>query len=111
MPAASIVARVDHTEHGARSAMEDLTLALITLTSFVLLFVLVSVALTWMHVAVRHMERAAANRGQAGQVPELPEMQGFGEPGLTPPPRRAAPGARPPVPPARPTRRATMGRR
>jgi len=30
-------------------------------------------------------------RGEAGQVPELPEMQGFGEPGITAPPRRAGP--------------------
>ena len=58
---------------------------------FVLLFVLVSVALAWMHFAVRQMERAAAGRGEAGQVPELPEMQGFGEPGHAPPPRRAGP--------------------
>ena len=50
---------------------------------FVLLFVLVSVAITWMHFAVRQMERAAMRRGEAGQVPELPEMQGFGEPGIT----------------------------
>ena len=30
-------------------------------------------------------------RGEAGQVPELPEMQGFGEAGITAPPRRAGP--------------------
>ena len=54
---------------------------------FVLLFVLVGVALTWMHFAVRQMERSAQRRGEAGQVPELPEMQGFGEPGITVPPR------------------------
>ena len=60
-------------------------------SSFVLLFVLVSVALTWMHFAVRQMERAAMRRGETGQVPELPEMQGFGEPGLKAPPRRAGP--------------------
>ena len=58
---------------------------------FVLLFVLVSIALTWMHFAVRQMERAALRRGEPGQVPELPEMQGFGEPGITAPPRRAGP--------------------
>jgi NNP family nitrate/nitrite transporter-like MFS transporter len=58
---------------------------------FVLLFVLVGVALTWMHFAVRQMERAAVRRGEAGQVPELPEMQGFGEAGITAPPRRAGP--------------------
>ena len=58
---------------------------------FVLLFVLVAVALVWMHVAIRHMERSAERRGQAELVPELPEMQGFGEPGIAMPPRRAGP--------------------
>ncbi len=57
---------------------------------FVLLFVLVGIALTWMHVAVRQMERSADRRGEAGQSPELPEMQGFGEPGIVAPPRRVA---------------------
>ena len=60
-------------------------------SSFVLLFVLVLVALTWMHFAIRQMERAALRRGEEGQVPELPEMQGFGEPGIEAPPRRAGP--------------------
>ena len=58
---------------------------------FVLLFVLVGVATTWMHFAIRNMERSAVRRGQAGQVPELPEMQGFGEPGIKMRPRRAGP--------------------
>ena len=58
---------------------------------FVLLFVLVTVALVWMHVAIRHMERSAERRGQSELVPELPEMQGFGEPGIAMPPRRAGP--------------------
>ncbi|WP_118858325.1 nitrate/nitrite transporter [Sphingomonas mesophila] len=58
---------------------------------FVLLFVLVAVALAWMHFAVRSMERSAMKRGEAGQVPELPEMQGFGEAGITTPPRLAGP--------------------
>ncbi|MBX3560930.1 MAG: MFS transporter [Sphingomonas sp.] len=58
---------------------------------FVLLFVLVTVALVWMHAAIRHMERSAERRGQAELVPELPEMQGFGEPGIVVPPRRAGP--------------------
>ena len=58
---------------------------------FVLLFVLVGVALLWMHAAIRHMERGAERRGEAHQVPELPEMQGFGEPGIEAPPRRAGP--------------------
>ena len=60
-------------------------------STFVLLFVLVTVALAWMHAAIRHMERGAARRGEAEQVPELPEMQGLGEPGITVPPRRAGP--------------------
>jgi NNP family nitrate/nitrite transporter-like MFS transporter len=74
----------------AFGALNDLTG--VWTSCFVLLFVLVGVALTWMHFAVRQMERAAVRRGEAGQVPELPEMQGFGEPGVTaPPPRRAGP--------------------
>ena len=58
---------------------------------FVLLFVLVTIALVWMHGAIRHMERGAERRGEAGQMPELPEMQGLGEPGVAVPPRRAGP--------------------
>jgi len=73
----------------AFGALNDLTG--VWTSCFVLLFVLVSIALTWMHFAVRQMERAAMRRGEAGQVPELPEMQGFGEPGITAPPRRAGP--------------------
>jgi MFS transporter, NNP family, nitrate/nitrite transporter len=60
-------------------------------SSFVLLFVLVGVALAWMHVAIRHMERSAERKGTSAQVPELPEMQGLGEPGIVVPPRRAGP--------------------
>lgn len=60
-------------------------------SSFVLLFVLVSVALAWMHAAIRHMERRAVRKGTEDQVPELPEMQGLGEPGVSVPPRRAGP--------------------
>jgi NNP family nitrate/nitrite transporter-like MFS transporter len=58
---------------------------------FVLLFVLVTLALIWMHFAIRQMERAAVRKGTQAQVPELPEMQGFGEPGVAIPPRRAGP--------------------
>jgi MFS transporter, NNP family, nitrate/nitrite transporter len=58
---------------------------------FVLLFVLVTVALVWMHVAIRHMERSAERRGEGASVPELPEMQGLGEPGIVVPPRVAGP--------------------
>ncbi|MGZ8312048.1 MAG: nitrate/nitrite transporter [Allosphingosinicella sp.] len=58
---------------------------------FVALFVLVSIALVWMHVAIRHMERGAEREGTQASVPELPEMQGFGEPGVKMRPRRAGP--------------------
>jgi MFS transporter, NNP family, nitrate/nitrite transporter len=60
-------------------------------SAFALLFVLVGIALTWMHVAIRHMESSAVRKGREEQVTELPEMQGLGEPGLTVPPRRAGP--------------------
>ena len=58
---------------------------------FVLLFVLVTVALVWMHAAIRQMERSAERKGESAKVPELPEMQGLGEPGVRIPPRRAGP--------------------
>lgn len=58
---------------------------------FALLFLLASVALTWMHFAIRKMERRAAEKGAAAALPELPEMQGLGEPGVAPPPRLAGP--------------------
>lgn len=73
----------------AFGALNDLTG--VWTSCFVLLFVLVGVALTWMHFAVRQMERSAQRRGEAALVPELPEMQGFGEPGVEAPPRRAGP--------------------
>ena len=47
---------------------------------FALLFVLVGIALTWMHLSIRAMERAA--HGEAlDRLPQLPEMQ------ADPPPR------------------------
>jgi NNP family nitrate/nitrite transporter-like MFS transporter len=58
---------------------------------FVLLFVLVGVALVWMHFAVRRMELTAERQGARAAVPELPEMQGLGKPGIQPPPRVAGP--------------------
>jgi NNP family nitrate/nitrite transporter-like MFS transporter len=60
-------------------------------SAFALLFVLVLLALVWMHLAIRYMERAAERRGASAQVPELPEMQGLGEPGFVAPPRKAGP--------------------
>ncbi|WP_395326989.1 MFS transporter [Novosphingobium sp. BL-8H] len=48
---------------------------------FALLFVLVTTALVWMHFAIRAMERGSVD---AATAPELPELHGFGEPGLTP---------------------------
>ena len=57
---------------------------------FALLFLIAAVSLIWMHFAILRME---ANARVAGQEPaqELPEIQGFGEPGLVqPPPRTAA---------------------
>ena len=61
-------------------------------SAFVLLFVLVLTALVWMHAAIRHMERRAERTGgDPAQVPELPEMQGLGEPGIVAPLRKAGP--------------------
>jgi len=43
---------------------------------FWLLFVIVSVSLVWMHIAIREMERNAAEAGiPVRKLPELPEMQ------------------------------------
>jgi len=58
----------------AFGALNDLTG--IWQSCFWLLFLIVAVSLVWMHVSVRHMERAAAQSGvSALQLPELPEMQ------------------------------------
>ena len=43
---------------------------------FWLLFLLVAISLIWMHIAIRQMERQAAEQGvAAASLPELPEMQ------------------------------------
>ena len=56
---------------------------------FALLFVLVAVALTWMHLSIRVMERAA--HGPAlDALPELPEMQEIHSPEHTTMPRTIA---------------------
>jgi NNP family nitrate/nitrite transporter-like MFS transporter len=73
----------------AFGALNDLTG--VWTSCFVLLFVLVTIALIWMHVAIRNMERAAKRLGATEKITELPEMQGLGEPGLEIPPRRAGP--------------------
>lgn len=57
---------------------------------FALLFFLVAGAFAWMHLAIRHMERSANRAGRTEALPELPEMQGMGEPAVTHP-RRAGP--------------------
>ena len=55
---------------------------------FALLFVLVAIALAWMHLSVRAMERAA--HGEAlDRLPSLPEMQEIHDPAVTTPPSRS----------------------
>jgi NNP family nitrate/nitrite transporter-like MFS transporter len=73
----------------AFGALNDLTG--VWTSCFFLLFALVGLALVWMHFAIRHMERQAARAGTEAKITELPEMQGLGEPGVAPPPRRAGP--------------------
>ena len=43
-------------------------------SSFMLLFLIVSASLIWMHLAIRHMEREAAGK-TLDALPQLPEMQ------------------------------------
>jgi NNP family nitrate/nitrite transporter-like MFS transporter len=50
---------------------------------FMALFLLVTGALVWMHVAVRQMERAATGDALA-KLPPFPEMQGMPKPAVTP---------------------------
>ena len=58
----------------AFGALNDLTG--VWQSCFWLLFIVVSVALAWMHVTVRQMERSAVESGvPAKSLPELPEMQ------------------------------------
>jgi MFS transporter, NNP family, nitrate/nitrite transporter len=42
---------------------------------FMLLFLIVSTSLAWMHFSVRHMERSAASAAELRKLPQLPEMQ------------------------------------
>ncbi|HXF86971.1 MAG TPA: MFS transporter [Xanthobacteraceae bacterium] len=48
-------------------------------SSFMLLFVLVTTALLWMHIAIRQMEREVAEP-ELRKLPQLPEMQPIHEP-------------------------------
>ena len=57
----------------AFGAMADLTG--VWTSCFMLLFVLVSVAMLWMHLAIRRMERR--NVPELRQLPQLPEMEGL----------------------------------
>jgi MFS transporter, NNP family, nitrate/nitrite transporter len=58
----------------AFGAMADLTG--VWTSCFMLLFVLVSGAMLWMHLAIRRMERREVPA--LGQLPQLPEMKGLG---------------------------------
>ncbi|WP_298351184.1 MFS transporter [Rhodoblastus sp.] len=51
---------------------------------FMLMFVIVVVSLTWMHFAIRYMERSAV-AATLEKLPELPEMEEIHKPGLVPP--------------------------
>jgi NNP family nitrate/nitrite transporter-like MFS transporter len=61
----------------AFGALNDLTN--LWTSCFMLLFVIVAIALVWMHAAIRSMERAALGRDLKA-LPELPEMQEVHEP-------------------------------
>jgi NNP family nitrate/nitrite transporter-like MFS transporter len=61
----------------AFGALNDLTG--IWTSCFMLLFVIVGIALVWMHAAIRAMERAALGRDLKA-LPELPEMEEVHEP-------------------------------
>jgi NNP family nitrate/nitrite transporter-like MFS transporter len=59
----------------AFGAMADLTG--VWTSCFMLLFVMVSTAMLWMHLAIRRMERR--EMPELRQLPQLPEMEGLGE--------------------------------
>jgi NNP family nitrate/nitrite transporter-like MFS transporter len=77
----------------AFGAMADLTG--VWTSCFMLLFVLVSGAMAWMHLAIRRMERRKVP--QLRGLPQLPEMEGLGEA------PDAGAIARPPIQAARPS--------
>ncbi len=60
---------------------------------FALLFLLVAVALLWMHIAVSHMKAAARQTGAAAALPELPEMAQLHAQGRRAPARARRPRA------------------
>ncbi len=77
----------------AFGAMADLTG--VWTSCFMLLFVLVSGAMLWMHLAIRRMERRKVP--QLRQLPQLPEMEGLGANGRATAIDRPPVQARPPV--------------
>ena len=81
----------------AFGALNDLTG--VATSCFMLLFVLVSAALAWMHLAIHRMERRAAP--ELGELPQLPEMEGLARGGAAKPAVERAPvqAARPPIAP------------
>ena len=60
---------------------------------FALLFLLVDVALMWMHIAVSHMKAAARQTGSTVPLPEFPEMAALHAQGRRAPPRALRPRA------------------
>jgi NNP family nitrate/nitrite transporter-like MFS transporter len=77
----------------AFGAMADLTG--IWTSCFMLLFLLVSGAMAWMHLAIRRMERR--NLPGLRTLPQLPEMEGLGAQGAADGgPRPSTPAVRPP---------------
>ena len=80
----------------AFGAMADLTG--IWTSCFMLLFLLVSCAMLWMHVAILRMERR--NLPELGRLPQLPEMEGMAVPGAAGirPDAPSRPAAQPPYP-------------
>ena len=80
----------------AFGAMADLTG--VWTSCFMLLFALVSVAMLWMHLAIRRMERRKLP--QLRGLPQLPEMEGLGEsPETGAAPRAPVQATRPSYPP------------
>jgi len=72
--------------------MNDLTG--IWTSSFMLLFLIVTVSLLWMHFSVRTMEKSAMV-GEAGTLPQLPEMQSIHDSAKVPGPSKVIQDWRP----------------